>query len=151
MLKRQKSYNQRGDTLVEVLISIAIVSVILAGAFVTSSHSEQGVLNSQEHGVALKYVQSQLEQLRALDQTDPTSNIFTSYTNSSFCMVNGAAVMNLSNCNFDNSGVQKTSGEPLYHISIVRSSSANASLFTVTAKWDQITGGQSQEQMYYRL
>lgn len=148
-----KRLGQRGDTIVEVLICIAVVSLILAGAYVTTQRSSVGVRDSQEHAEALKLVESQLEQVRS--NATSTGDVFSSTT--PFCMVNVAPVSatqqpNAAKCIEDSAG-NATTGEPAYHLSITRSSSINSSsLFTITASWDSVTGsGQAKESMVYRL
>ncbi len=55
---------QAGDTIVEVLIAIAVVSLVLAGAYASSNHDVSAQQDSQEHGQALKLAQTQVEFLR---------------------------------------------------------------------------------------
>lgn len=142
---------QRGDTIIEVLISIAVVSVILGGAFVTTRRSQEGVRDSQEHAQALKLVESQLEQLRA--EATKTGDVFTAGT--PFCMYNRAPVSTAgpsgANCK-QNSGGQPSTENPYYSLSITRATSNDGFLFTIKAEWDSVTGnGKAQEQMVYRL
>jgi prepilin-type N-terminal cleavage/methylation domain-containing protein len=70
--------SSRGDTIVEVLIAIAIVSSVLAGAFTVSQKSTLAVRDSQERGEVLQILQGQVEQVRALalDQSDDTSGVY---------------------------------------------------------------------------
>lgn len=141
--------NQRGDTLVEVLICVLIVSIVLMGAYVTTQRSSRGIRNSQEHAEALKLVQSQLEQVRS-DAESSTPQVFTS--SQPFCMVNEAAVTgtNATQCAQDATG-SPTTGQPRYQLAVTRTDSAGASLFTVRATWDDINGSQAQETLHYRL
>lgn len=140
-----RNNHSRGDTLVEVLVCIAIVSTILAGAFVVTGHSRQGVENAQEHAQAMKMLESQIEQLRA-SATGSTASpaIFTQA--GSFCMSNGAvALVTSSSCNIG-------SAEPIFHLSITRTGTATAGyVFTANARWAQITNGYANEQLSYRL
>lgn len=140
-----------GDTIVEVLIAMAVVSLILGGAFVTTHNSQIGVRNSQEHVEALKLVESQLEQLR--DAASPASQIFVLGT--SFCMVNDAPTV--AGCK-QNSASQPGQPDSRYTLKISRACTTGCStgsagyLFTITATWPQVTGsGNAQEQMVYRL
>lgn len=55
---------QAGDTIVEVVIAIAVVSTILVGAFVVTNRSTRAVRDSEEHAQALQYLQGQVELLR---------------------------------------------------------------------------------------
>lgn len=149
--------SQRGDTLVEVLISILVVSLILTGAYVATNQSTVGIRNSQEHAEALKLAQGQLEQLRANSSSSQT--IFAQAAGSPFCMVNGNAVLVSSQsdgakCKVDRSGAP-TTDQPAYEMSIVRRScaiTAGCNEFTIKASWDSVTGsGRANEQMVYRL
>ena len=64
---------QRGDTLVEVLIAIAVVSLILGGAYVTTNRSLYATRAAQERGNALKLAESQIEQLKGIVASNPTA------------------------------------------------------------------------------
>lgn len=58
--------NAQGDTIVEVLIAILVISVILTGAFVSARRSQAGIRQSQERVEALKVAEGQLEHTRYL-------------------------------------------------------------------------------------
>jgi len=64
-------HNTTGDTIVEVLFSILIISLILSGAFVTSNTSLLNIRAAQERQQALGIAQGQVETLRA-----EASNVF---------------------------------------------------------------------------
>jgi type II secretory pathway pseudopilin PulG len=151
-----KYLNNAGDTIIEVLVCIAVVSTILGGAFVTTRQSQVGVRNSQEHAEALKLVESQLEQLRG-----DTNDAITATT--PFCMFNEtpeSAVIapQSADCTQD-SGGQAKQPDSRYYLTITRCTTiacgnniASSYLFTVTATWPQITGqGNGQASMVYRL
>ncbi|HSH18307.1 MAG TPA: prepilin-type N-terminal cleavage/methylation domain-containing protein, partial [Candidatus Saccharimonadales bacterium] len=63
---RKKERRQHGDTIVEVIIAVAIVSSVLAGAFTVSQKSALAVRSSQEHGEMLQLLQGQVETVRAI-------------------------------------------------------------------------------------
>ncbi len=148
---------QRGDTIVEVLICVLIVSVVLGGAYTTTRQSSNGVRGSQEHAEALKLIQSQIEQLRT-GASNPAPNIFT--TASPFCMINGAPAA-ASNAGCKQNRVVETANpdELAYGLSIVRGdcpvpSGAPIPLctrFEVRADWDGVTGSPIQKNIFYRL
>ena len=56
--------NERGDTIIEVLMCILVISMILAGAFASTNKNLQSVRDSQERAQAVKIAESQLERLR---------------------------------------------------------------------------------------
>lgn len=82
-----KTIPQAGDTIVEVLISMLVVSVIMTGAFVSANRSLLGTRRSQERGEALNVIESRVETLRAFaaDRDDP-KQIFDPAASSEFCI-----------------------------------------------------------------
>ena len=65
---RNLRHAQAGDTIVEVLIAMTIVSLVLAGAYASSNRNIRSTLDAQEHGQALKLAESQVEYLRSAAQ-----------------------------------------------------------------------------------
>jgi prepilin-type N-terminal cleavage/methylation domain-containing protein len=155
---QRRQRQQRGDTLVEVLVSVLIVSVILTGAYVTVNKSTVGVRNSQEHAEALKLAQSQLEQIRQDATKTSGSTVFTSAP-STFCMVNGASLSaTLANeCKQNAAGQTNTTTQPIYQLSDSRANcgsglAANCFVFSVKVTWEDVTGhGPASEEIVYRL
>lgn len=68
--------NDVGDTIVEVLIATAIVSLILGGAYATSTRSLKTTRQAEERVEALKYTESQLERLRTSTTASTGSSNF---------------------------------------------------------------------------
>lgn len=60
---------QAGDTIVEVLIVLVIISVVIVGAFLSTNRNLGDTKQAQERGEALKYAQQQVERIKA--NTDP--------------------------------------------------------------------------------
>ena len=139
-----KLHNQRGDTIVEVLISIAVVSLVLAAAYVTTNHSLLSTRDAQERGNGLKLVESQLEQLKSLASTNP-DQIFN--ISPPFCITPSNTTLSATNaaCTITVSG-----GQPQYKLSIDRNDVSG--VFTVTNQWDNIRGDSTDQiQMKYRV
>lgn len=137
---------QRGDTLVEVLIAIAVVSLILGGAYVTTNRSLYATRAAQERGNALKLAESQLEQLKAMAATNPTA-IFGSP--SPFCISNLGQVLDDTNsaCKVGADGGPATK-EPIFSLSIER----DGNTFTLTERWTNVSGRNIEElNMKYRV
>lgn len=147
-LKRLKR-DQRGDTIVEVLISIAVISLILGGAYITTNNSLRAERSSQEHTDAVKLVESQIEAMKNLADTGNTA-LFTS---SGFCITGGSTIstsVSTNNiCKFNATGSNNNTVEPAYYISITR----NANTFTVKNSWNSIqtSGGKENVQMVYKV
>lgn len=154
MISGKRFKKQRGDTIVEVLICVLIVSLVLTGAYVTTQRSSVGIRNSQEHAEALKLIQSQIEQLRA-NAAQSTASVFT--TNAQpFCMVNNAPLAakqgpGLAQCIQNASGAQAGDGQVGYELTISRVTNSRGTLFTVRADWNAVTGTRAYESIFYRL
>jgi len=154
--RRMSHVGQRGDTIVEVLIAITIVSLILGGAYVTTNHSLRDTRDGQERSTAVKIVETQIEQLHNLAITNPSA-IFGATVPSSFCITNAGAVVasTIAACAVDSTGAP-TTAEPVYHLAITQSSntinSVKYTTFDIAANWTSVIGnGQDQMQMTYRL
>ncbi len=72
---------QRGDTIVEVLIALAVVTTVLGGAYGSAQKSLNGARIAQERGEAIKVTESQLEKLK-----NETSNSSAFSVTTLFCM-----------------------------------------------------------------
>ena len=151
-----RSRKHRGDTLVEVLMAILVLSTVLAGAYVTTSRSALGIRNSQENGEALKLLQGQLEQIRQ-NASALAAPVFSQPQGTPFCLVD-AVVTTGATCTRNRSDQAAAANEtPAYDISVVRgdcgiSPTPPCHKFTVKATWDTVTGnGPANEQLTIRL
>lgn len=151
--------HQRGDTIVEVLIAITIVSLILGGAYVTSHNSLDATLDAQEHTNALQLTQGQVELLR----TDATTGnpIFTDAVDPSgtppsfFCLSdNGSVQTTQAACTVNSVGSTSTSNGPVIYFERVvgRVSASDGSYtFTVETSWPGLENKTDQVQLIYRV
>lgn len=127
--------------MVEVLISMAIVSMILGGAYVTSNKSLISIRDAQEHVDALKLASAEVELIKSV--TPPTSGTFC-YT------LDGTIQRVASNCVLTNTGaINTTNIQPSYSVVISVDSSAT---YRVNVKWDTVSGviNGGTIDMYYR-
>jgi prepilin-type N-terminal cleavage/methylation domain-containing protein len=157
-----RKLQQAGDTIVEVLIVIAVISLVLAAAFVTSNRSVHSVRDAQEHGEAQTLVAGQIEELKALGSNNTmTPSILSMST--PFCVAKTGANLQLyaysatppTPCIVTGGGRQAgATVQPAYSLQINRSynNATKAYTFTVQATWASVTGrGTNNVTMYYRL
>jgi type II secretory pathway pseudopilin PulG len=147
-VKNIQRSRERGDTIVEVLITIAVVSLILGGAFVTTNRSLQSVRSAQERSIALKLAESQMERLKSIAATTPAS-VFGAAAPSTFCISNTNAIISApsANCGFNSAGAV-TSAEPVFKIAITK----NGNQFNLTETWFSVSGKATDKlQMKYRI
>ena len=149
----RRKLNQRGDTIVEVLIAIAVVSMVLGGAYATTNQSLQASRSAQEQGVALKLVESQLEQLKALAATSGG----LASAPASFCILttSGTTVPVSTSgagtpCSLNSAGATASaSDQPAYQLAITEPTPNN---FQINCKWFDVNGKVNDRvQMNYRV
>ncbi|MDQ2973687.1 MAG: prepilin-type N-terminal cleavage/methylation domain-containing protein [bacterium] len=75
--------SKRGDTIIEVMLSMAIIGLVLAAAYTTASTNLRTSRFTQERTEALKVAESQIEFMKSLEDVNRT-NLFTQGTD--FCL-----------------------------------------------------------------
>ena len=115
--------SRTGDTIIEVLVSMAIIGMVLGASYTMVSRSLGVSRTTQERTEALKYAESQIEQIRALDSTAKT----TLYSQTSdFCLDNLAILPS------SNTACKKD----FYNIAVSKGVGAdNSDFFTVKIHW----------------
>lgn len=127
---------QTGDTIVEVLIVLAIVGLALSVSYATANRSLAGVQQAQEHNEALQLAATQLESLRVYAQQQGSSFTWTSGD----CLSAGAV--------YPPSDAHCQNINSRYNLSI---NSASA-VYKVLVQWPDVTGdGQDQVSLSYKV
>src|ERR1051325_5182355 len=108
---------QRGDTIVEVLISLTVISLVLGGAYVTTNKSLIATRTAQERGNALKLAESQVEQIKGVAAINPSA-IFTAA--GTFCVYSSGGTLTVVgvpnvNCVVNTAGIA-TTAEPKFNL-----------------------------------
>lgn len=136
---------QRGDTIIEVLISIAIIALALAISYSLANRSLRTGLSANARTEAAAIAQGQLELLKNARYTASDLSAFNSSykTSTPFCMnPNGNGKATSSQC---------LSGG--YTTTITYQNATNS--FLLTTQWDSFNadspGGRDRLVVYYRL
>lgn len=153
MHTRYKNINQSGDTIVEVLISLAVISSVLVGAFIVSQKSTQAVQSSQEHAEMTQILQGQIELVRAnaLTQSNDSAGVFGSGS-TYFCVNSAQAIVTMPSLGSPDGSGYETGCKDIqgrYNVAVTYNSTSK--VFTFIGTWDRIGGGSNQEQMSYRI
>lgn len=150
-----KFLNAKGDTIVEVLLALAVVSAVLGGAYVSSNRSLNSTRDSQERGEAIKLAEGQLERIKGTAKTNAV--LFS--TNAIFCLDDTSVMQNngmgsvpalnsdtLVSPNYNAQCIKQPSGVS-YYMSVQRTGNQ----FTVRARWNKLGGGQNEVKITYRI
>jgi len=144
-------FSFRGDTIVEVLIAIAVLSLVLGGAFVATNRSLQGTRDAQERINALKLAETQIEQLKAMSADDdvgvadqPFNFSGTGCTRIDPSSGTLEVTTTASECIFTAGGDANPGAvEPAFHVEVTRAGDGATSpttTFTVRNWWNGATG-----------
>jgi type II secretory pathway pseudopilin PulG len=149
-INKLKNLNDLGDTIIEVMIVLAVLAMALSISYATANRSLLDIRQAQENEQATELVQGEVEELRTLTSPSSPVNIFTT---SSYCLTTTAPYSMPASCQFTYGGQPAPPGAPLYTVSIIYSPlSASGGTFTVTATWPDVEGqGNDTIQLVYRL
>jgi len=129
--------NRRGDTIVEVLIAIAIVSLVLTAAYVITTKNTIAIQANQERIQAQHLVEGQIEALRAQNGL-PTGDT---------CFLTSGAGAAGATCN----AISQTGSGATYAATIT---GPTAGVYQIVVTWSSLNGSKANDSnvtMYYRL
>lgn len=143
--------NSKGDTIIEVLIVLTILSFAFAIASATSTGSLTRSRNSQEHSQALGLLNSQIELLRkAIDYGDPKLQAAQP-----FCLVGVSVTPINSSVNLQNPDAYPQCKSGSYYgqnIKYVPAAGSTPAYYELAINWDGAGSlGKQRELMYYRI
>lgn len=141
--------NGRGDTIVEVMIAVAVISLVLAGAYTMTTFNLNSSRDAQERVNAIKVAESQVESLKEVIALYP-SRVFGSSAPATFCVTSSLAIVSTNNtmsgdaqCRRGTQG-QVTTAEPSFRTAITlgsrNASDATYGQFTVYVRWNSFNG-----------
>lgn len=155
--------NQVGDTIVEVLIGLAVLGAIVGAGYSIATRSLNGVRVSQERSEATKIAESQIEVMRDLVAKTPSNALAAQLgvtpPNTGYCFNGGGAKVTMTGAKEDigsyPAGCQMGNGG-LYHAFIegTTTTSGTVTYFTGTVHvlWERSGGGQQQTlNLVYRV
>lgn len=134
--------NQAGDTIVEVLFAVIVVGVAIGLAYGVASRSLKSNRQAQERIEAVKFVESEAEQLKKIaSQTPDGTGVFGQ--SQPFCLVL---------TNIVGADDPACTANNRYKLSITPTvSTTSTKQFDVTATWDSLKGGQENITVTYRV
>jgi len=162
--KRFNSLNQFGDTIVEVLIAMAVLGLTMTTSYKSINNILINFHEANERAQAVKLVETQIEELRAYIGAAPSSP-----TPDCFSYRSGVGTSNISPessigpagtnpCIIQSDGTKAAAtSEPAYKLSITAvvpppyGTVPLPNTYTVTATWISQHGGNESASMEYRV
>jgi type II secretory pathway pseudopilin PulG len=141
MLKRAFNGFSRGDTIVEVMIVLAILGLSIGICYATANRSLLNARQAQENSIATEIAQSQVETIRALAAANnPSDNVFQS---GPFCtyLVSGDYHVMAPTTNPDGTYKAECTGagpNSIFQTAVTYDSSKDT--FTVVVTWPDVLG-----------
>lgn len=165
----------RGDTIVEALLALAIATFAVGIAYATANHSLQQAITARERNQALNLIQNQITDLRIRFQKDANFNTnFGAPANDNFCLADNAPTVTnatpwipyknpspsptiLNSSNYDGNCIItvpsvgtnfyiNTQARPI----LGQDPSINSTVFQIFVRWDRLGGGTNQASLFYR-
>jgi type II secretory pathway pseudopilin PulG len=135
--------NQKGETIVEVLLAITIIASVMGGAYAIAARSNTTIQANKERYQAQLYANSQADTLKAFasDHKPDVDDFVT--TGQNFCINNNHIYIDT-----DTAHCNKTEGGATYKISTKGNISTGT--YVITIKWDSLvnTTGDSVRLVY---
>ncbi len=150
--------NNNGDTIVEVMIAVALIGIAISGGYIAANRSTAAIRQAQDYQIANTIAQSQIENLN----NSKISDISSSLLNSGFCYpMNSSSPVSSTGTNSSCNPYGNTATYPQgYNVSIVSTNSPTNPptnglyTFSLVITWPKYgaisTGGQNNVTMYYQ-
>jgi|GEM_PF-2078650 len=141
----------RGDTIVEVMICLVVLSMVMATVYAIGGRSSRAGVEARQRTEALSLAQSQVELLINAKNSDPA--FAASYqVDQSYCIKSDGTKDSAAQANTDK--LCHSYDGTGYNVGITYASKASlAGVFTVTAQWPSADspGGIASLNLYYKL
>ena len=145
---------QRGDTIVEVLIALSVLTFVMIIAFASSTRSSESVRSTQERGEALKLAQAQLENLIVNKGIGDGKDCFNGSGEAKAAVGSECAYKSVggSGCNASTNGYCYDVHIERIHEDVGTPSDPSISVtYRVTVDWDSLGTGQDTVNINYKM
>ena len=156
LISNYTQLNNAGDTIVEVLIAVAVVSLVLTASFAIVNESSRGIRSAQEREEATKLTSALVESLEG------DSTLYPRTSTSPLCIDGSQAHLGASSLPalsadattwydnpLNNSKCLTTNG--ITYATSIYSDGLTPATYTIDTRWDGLDGNRNQVQFNYRL
>jgi Tfp pilus assembly protein PilV len=137
-----KVLNQRGDTIVEVLLALTVLATVVGSAYAIASRSLVRAQQAQERIHGTKLAEEQIERLKYLAENRPS--IFADLKTKDF-------TLNTPVWCIDNSINLSNSCRTTNNLFTYKFSAYSNNLFTINVSWDSLRSVKDTVTMYYKV
>ena len=144
--------NQVGDTIVEVMLSLAVLGMIIGTAFAIANRSLNRAQQSQERTQALKLAEGQVDSVKYLSESSNEADKITfeslqSATTNPRCLSSFTddGKVSIKDYPADDANCQ----DGIFSYSMLYDQSKH--IFNVRVVWDSLSGGQENVTIQYRV
>lgn len=151
ILNKSLVIKQTGETIVEVLISLAILSSAMGIAFATASRSTKAQQANKERYQALLVANEQSNLLKVVADGTQASTIRIG--SGVFCITTGYQVA--TGANYDTNCKNQGPNEPRVYDITIKSLNASCAVaskicsYNIHVEWDSVKGGRDSLEVYY--
>lgn len=155
---------ENGDTIVEVLIALAIIGLVIAGAYATADSSTRIVRQAQERSDAVKVAESQLETIRSVNaDAGSSSKRDKMFSGTDFCFSEVSNDIHQYSPGYSLPAHEDSDGPEVdgmledckwnnhYYAHITYESTPDRSRFILTVRWARLGGGVDEVVMPYGI
>ena len=147
--------NQAGDTIIEVMLAIAVIGMVLGASYATATRALRTGRFAQEQTEALKLAESQIEKLKYIASTNraprSSNDVFDPDAGkTSFCIDDGSTGTVRKILTTDTNYAAFCNNISQLYDQVVQFTPAT-NLFTSTISWDGPTGIRGKMEVSYRL
>ena len=152
--------NQRGDTILEVLLAVTVLSLVLAATFATANRSTQATRTASERSEAYKFAQAEMEKIKlylstpGIDQPPEDSYFCMNDDGDNYVQLNGTAPTDpLADPNFTDgiyqdaiakNACQNGPGDLYFQIAY-RGGSTESNTYMAFTRWTSVDGNNVNE------
>jgi Tfp pilus assembly protein PilV len=151
-MKRVYKLDQLGDTIVEVMVSMAILAVVLGTAYATTTRSFHSGLNAQARDKALLIAQQQIELIKNADSgPSPTISTYKNYLGPAFCInPSDGSIIPLSTSRPSCTAPLNATAGSGATFDMADSYNSSKKLFTIKVQWQAENNRQNQVVLNYK-
>lgn len=155
MRLKLRELGKRGDTIVEVLVVVAVLGFVIMISYSVATRTQRTNRQTEEHTQAIKIAEGQLEKLRSYNTAIIGTNFCFNQNGDLVTLPGGVQAPDYTQEDFslypDDCKLPPVGGNCASYCYYVSVNKGNDGLYTVAVRWDGPTGRRDQVILQYRM